>query len=125
MLKDKVLQGLDILVIDDDIELADTLCEVLEDLGAVVQLPIHSFVLALAAVAMLDPKTLVVLDVDLGGTLSFPVARILAARGIPFVLISGRVRYDDVDINPAWLFVDKPFRVAQLCAALKRVSNHA
>jgi hypothetical protein len=67
----------------------------------------------------------VVLDVDLGGTLSFPVARLLAARDIPFVLISGRVRYDDVDINPAWLFVDKPFRVAQLCAALKRVSNHA
>ena len=38
-----------------------------------------------------------VLDVNLGGELSFPIAVTLAERGIPFLFLTG---YDDLSVMP-------------------------
>ena len=71
--------------------------------------------LELAEFATID---LAILDINLAGEQSFPVALVLRRRGIPFVFSSG---YDDQDVPEVWRnekILQKPYDSRQLTAAL-------
>ena len=76
--------GMRILVVEDDIIVALPLVEYLKDAGAEVIGPITDVPRALQ-IASHDKLSGAVLDVNLGKLDVWPVARILAARGIPFI----------------------------------------
>jgi FixJ family two-component response regulator len=62
-----------------------------------------------------------VLDLNLGGELSFPIAVTLAERGIPFVFLTG---YDDIAVLPEQFRkverILKPFDFANLVTVVAR-----
>ncbi|SAL88743.1 two-component response regulator [Caballeronia arvi] len=86
----KILDGRRIMVVEDDYLVALGLSTVLEEAGAKVVGPVAS---AQEAVALLEEgRELVdaaVLDVDLNGEKSYPVADALASRDIRFVFATG------------------------------------
>ena len=86
----KILDGRRILVVEDDYLVALALSTVLEEAGAHVVGPVAS---AEEAVALLEEGRervdAAVLDVDLNGETSYPVADALATRDIRFVFATG------------------------------------
>jgi DNA-binding response OmpR family regulator len=72
--------------------------------------------LELAETASID---LAILDINLAGEASFPVAAVLRRRGIPFVFSSG---YGRQDLPEAWrneTVLQKPYDTRQLADALR------
>ena len=90
------LQGLRVLVVEDSFLVADTICDVLSERGCEVVGPASNLERGwrLSQQEGLDGA---LLDVNLGGELSFPIAASLAQRGIPFVFLTG---YDDISVMP-------------------------
>jgi len=82
------LAGRSVLVVEDEALIAITLTEILHDLGCTVIGPANS---AAAALQWLEqaPPDLAILDVNLAGASSAPVARALRARGVSFVYCTG------------------------------------
>lgn len=103
------LQGLRILVVEDSVLVADTICDLLAEHRCQVVGPAGNLERGwkLAREEALDGA---VLDVNLGGVLSFPIAGTLSERGIPFLFLTG---YDDISVMPpefrAVQRVTKPF----------------
>ena len=86
---DKPVDGLRLLVVEDEYLLALYLSEALEDLGASVVGPVASVDAALDLIAS-DPEIdAAILDVNLGSESVYPVADALASRQVPFVFASG------------------------------------
>ena len=116
---DVALQGRHILVIEDDYWVAQLLIQLLEEAGAQVAGPLGWIEEALAFIgehkAGFDG---VVLDINLHGAKSYPIADALAARGIPFVFTTG---YGPAGIDPpydAHPRCTKPFSQKALVTAL-------
>ena len=61
-----------------------------------------------------------VLDINLAGTMVYPVAEMLAARGIPFLLLSGYGPGAVPVEHASWQVCTKPFRPDQLIAMLAK-----
>ena len=59
-----------------------------------------------------------ILDVNLAGTKVYPVAEMLSARGIPFVLLSGYGAGAAPAEHASWQVCSKPFKFEQLIAML-------
>lgn len=104
-----------VLVVEDEMTIAMMIEDMLTDLGHDVvdiaaRLP---RALEIAAVVALD---YVILDVNLDGQKSFPVAELLRERGIPFAFATG---YGAAGIDAAFAdrpVLTKPFTMAQLAA---------
>ena len=96
MLVPRLLEGLKVLVVEDNLLLAEVTKILLEDSGCQVVGPAgwlqHG--LELARSEALDGA---ILDINLHGEMSFPVAEVLRARGVPFVFVTG---YEDRSIVP-------------------------
>ena len=114
-----VLEGRRILVVEDDYLVAQTLVEFLEDAGALVAGP---FGWIEEAVAYLEshPEKLdgAVLDINLHGEKSYPVADALVSRSVPFVFATGYgagVIEGKYSHHPRY---EKPFNQGALIAAL-------
>lgn len=89
-----------ILVVEDDYLIAAALAELLEESGAVVVGPFGRVAQALDAIrGAAAPLAAGVLDVDLRGETSYPVADALAALGVKVVLTTG---YDTSAIAPEY-----------------------
>jgi CheY-like chemotaxis protein len=84
----KLLSGRRILAVEDDMLIRLTLEDMLADLGceAVSTAGTIDQAVGLIDLHRFDAATL---DVNLGGTSSYPVADALAARGVPFVFSTG------------------------------------
>src|ERR1700761_3697906 len=86
----RILDGRRIMVVEDDYLVALALSAVLEEAGAHVVGPVAS---AQEAVALLEEGReavdAAVLDVDLNGEKSYPVADALALRDIRFIFATG------------------------------------
>ena len=82
------LEGLRVLVVEDDMLIAAYIEDVLQDLGCVVVGPVGKLD---AAMQMANDEVLdaAILDVNVRGGHTYPVAERLRARGIPFALASG------------------------------------
>lgn len=115
-----LLQGCSILVIEDDYLVAVTLAELLEDGGAIVQGPIGWRDEALSYVGdKYQTLDLVVLDVNLHGQVSYPVADALVGHGIPFVFMTG---YGEGVLDEAYRGYprcEKPFQREELFNVLR------
>ena len=101
-------------MVEDDFVLAEDLREELEGRGADVLGPIPGVAEALDLLARGPAPDAALLDINLGGDLVFPVADVLADRGIPFAFATG---YDGWIIPGAYAHVrhfDKPVEMRQL-----------
>ena len=81
-------KGRRVLVVEDELIIAELIEEILLDLGAEVLGPVARLDAALQ-LATQEPIDAAVLDVNIRGGSSYGVADILTQRGIPFVLCSG------------------------------------
>lgn len=102
------LSGVRFLIIEDEMVQAMRLSEMLSEMGGAISHIAFSYNQA-REVAHQPIFDCAVLDVNLGGTLSFPIADTLKLRGIPFVFCTafadGMDAYADVSTT-SW--VDKP-----------------
>ncbi|ATD67589.1 MULTISPECIES: response regulator [Luteimonas] len=115
------LAGCRVLVVEDDYSIAAALAEELADQTAIVIGPAPSVERALKLVDEAARLDLAVLDVNLRGEEVYPVADVLAERGIPFVLVTG---YDRHTIRARYLqecILEKPVGTAAVLSALRRL----
>ncbi|WP_374468332.1 response regulator [Phenylobacterium sp.] len=111
-----------ILVVEDEMTIALLIEDMLTDLG-------HEVVgLAMRlpqALQMADaqPCDFAILDINLDGRFSFPVAERLQARGVPFIFASG---YGSAGLEPPWrgavTVIRKPFQLQDLAGAIAQAA---
>jgi CheY-like chemotaxis protein len=109
-----------LLVVEDEYLIRMLLEDMLADLGYDVAAAVGSMAEASELAAHGDFSA-AILDVNLDGQESFPVADILAARGLPFVFVTGygeRSLPEPYATRPA---LAKPFQAEQLKAMLASV----
>ena len=82
------LHDMQVMIVEDDTLLAIDLAEALRDAGLQVIGPFSTVDGALHGVAAHRPQA-AILDIDLRGQLSFPVADALAGANVPFLWLSG------------------------------------
>jgi DNA-binding response OmpR family regulator len=80
--------GLRVLVVEDEGLIALEIETLLKEMGCVVFGPAPTVARALALIAQ-EEADFALLDVNLGGTRSTPVAEALRERGMPYALITG------------------------------------
>lgn len=68
--------------------------------------------------ARTEKLDLAILDVNIAGTKVYPVAEILAARGVPFLFLSGYGRHAIPESHPDWRVCSKPFKAEDLVGML-------
>jgi DNA-binding response OmpR family regulator len=111
------LQGVKVLVIEDEYLVASLIEDMLESAGCIVSGPIPRLAQALEA-ASSETCDVAVLDVNLAGERIYPVADILARRNVPFVFVTG---YGANTLPGAYAGcprIHKPFKIAELLGAL-------
>lgn len=117
-----MLNGLKILVLEDNLVIAMDVELLLQDLGAVVE-TVATANVALAKLAEFSPDV-AVLDINLDEGTSLPVAEVLIARNIPFIFATG---YSDPSMLPEGfahiLILPKPFETAALERALAQAAG--
>jgi CheY-like chemotaxis protein len=110
--------GLRVLLVDDENLVALLLEDTLAELGHSVVGPVARLATALE-MARHEAIDVAILDVNINGEMSYPIADVLAARGIPFIFSTGYGRlppeYRD---RPA---LRKPFRLDDLQRSLAKV----
>ncbi|RXT56937.1 hypothetical protein B6S44_00335 [Bosea sp. Tri-44] len=110
-----------ILVVEDEYLIAEYITVTLEDLGYVVVGPAPTVPAAIATIAS-ERMDAVLLDANLAGTSSAPIAAELADRGIPFVVVTG---YGTLDLATDALQsaprINKPFTPADIAAILAKL----
>lgn len=117
------LNGRRILVVEDEPIIAMTIEDILIELGAEVVGPATTLEGAIdqAETGQFDAA---MLDLNLNGRRSDPVAKTLAARAIPFVFSTGYTSASSED----WAHIEvlsKPYRPDQVAAALVRAIGEA
>ena len=107
-----------VLVVEDELLIAMELESLLREDGYVVHGPVATIPRALARLDEILPDA-ALLDVNLNGRRSTPVAAALAARGIPFVLLTGygRQQLTEPELRDARI-LSKPVSHQQLRQAL-------
>ncbi len=116
------LLGRRILLVEDEALVAMLIEDALINAGAVMIGPFGAVAPALAAIAA-DPPEFAILDLNLGGESSLPVADDLAARGVPIVFASG---YGTAGLPPRFRarpMLAKPFDPAELITTLMTLSE--
>jgi len=115
-----ILAGRRVLVVEDELMIAMLVESALEDEACTIVGPYGRVSEALEAASSED-LDLAVLDVNLAGEMVFPVAEMLAKRGVPFLLLSGygemALPKDRVD----WPICAKPFKIDDLMSVLSRL----
>ncbi|MBS0360765.1 MAG: response regulator [Proteobacteria bacterium] len=111
------LQGLRVLVVEDEMMVSMLIEDMLADLGCAVVGPASRLDEAIALVkdATIDCA---VLDVNLGGQPIFPVADLLREKGAPFAFATG---YGDAglrEVDRGTPVLQKPFREGDLARVL-------
>lgn len=105
-----------VLVLDDEPLIALDLALALEDAGAVVAGPAHTVSEALAMIAR-HPVDAALLDINLRGETSYPVAAQLIAMDVPFLFVSSMSRGEVPDQYQMYLY-QKPADLQVLGSAL-------
>src|SRR5215469_4024019 len=118
------LHGLSVLIVEDEVLIALEAEAELLRAGTRAMTRAHSIEEAERYITS-APFDVAILDVNLNGRPSFPLADLLADRGISFVFASG---YSDLDALPErWRdvpLVNKPYSTAELAAAIAQARRH-
>jgi len=120
---DAALNGRSVLIVEDESMVAMLLQDTLEDIGYTVigLAPRLNEALKKAASLVFD---IAILDVNLNGSSSFPVAEVLKARGLPFIFATGYSGTSLPDFLQRVPIVQKPFQPQELekaiCTALSQ-----
>ena len=119
MTRSAELQGLRVLVVEDEFLVAMDIEVMLRDLGCEVVGPIGDLASALQA-AQEETLDLALLDANLGGEPVTAVAGALVARAVPIMFCTGYQVENWCNRYPAAPTLMKPFQPADLRAALER-----
>jgi CheY-like chemotaxis protein len=114
------LSGCRVLVVEDETIVSWAIEDMLADLGCEVVGPAARLSQALAIVDS-GNIDLAILDVNLNGQKSFPIADALAARGVPFLFSTGYGSEGILDPYNVYPTIQKPYGQTVLCAALERL----
>ena len=111
-----------VLVVEDEVVVAMLIKEMLQTLGyEVAALSTHlDEALRLARTATYD---LALLDINLNGRQSFPIAEAVRDRGLPFLFASGYGARMLAGRFPGVPLLQKPFSLDELRAALEQLSR--
>lgn len=116
-----ILEGLNVLVVEDQYYIADEMRRTVRGLGGQVIGPAKDAESALGLIEAHGLPDLAVLDVDLGGSSIYPVAEVLRSHGAPFIFASG---YEPWAVEAPFRstpFAPKPVTAAGFIAALRRL----
>lgn len=111
------LAGLRVFVVEDEAPVLMLVTDLLEEFGCVVAATAGSLPRALEAAAA-GSFDLALLDINLAGERVFPVADLLAGRGVPFIFVTGYGAAglrDDFKGRPV---IAKPFAARDLEASI-------
>lgn len=109
-------QGLRVLVVEDEPVVAMCLEDILGGLGCEPVGPVGRLAEGLVLAEQEDLGA-AILDINLAGERSTPIAEALHRRGVPFVFASG---YGAAPEGfEAWPLIEKPYREADIDAALR------
>ncbi len=113
------LQGFRVLVAEDQLLIADTIVQALEDEGCVIVGPVPRVAeaVALASDERLDGA---LLDMKLSRERCFPIAEALAARDVPFAFLTG---YGESALPPAWQAVPRLSKPLDFSALVQLASQ--
>ncbi|MCP1167364.1 response regulator [Limimaricola litoreus] len=109
------LNGLRVLVVEDEMLVCMDLMDMLSELGCIVVGPAARVEQALGIVER-EPIDLAMLDINLGRETSYPIAERLAALGIPYFFSTGYSLVESAFENKPRL--QKPFSERQLSSVL-------
>jgi len=117
---DTMLSGARVLVVEDEMMLLMMIEGMLEDMGCE---SFSAVATVKQALAILDTKTfdVAMLDLNLNGDRSYPIADALAARGVPFLFSTG---YGSGGVGEGYRdrpVLMKPYRIDQLATTLRRL----
>jgi CheY-like chemotaxis protein len=110
-----------ILVVEDEVLIAEMVKGMLDDLGCQCLGPITNLELALAA-ARTESFDAAILNLVIGGENAYAVAEVVAERGMPFAFASGVPRSS---IDPKWRdrpYLAKPYVTADISRWLESLS---
>lgn len=113
-----------ILVVEDEYMLADELQMELDEAGAIVLGPFATLAKAIDLITREQDIDGAILDVNLGGELVYPAARLLLDRGTPFIFTTG---YDAAAIPASFakiLRCEKPVNIASVMRAIGGVAGN-
>ena len=123
--KRDALQGLKVLVLEDETLVSMMVEDMLLDLGCQIVGPFARLDQAITFVSGTDEIDLALLDVNLAGERSFPVAELLRERGTPFVFTTG---YDESGMPDQWRgrpSLRKPFMMHEMATILRKALEKA
>jgi len=117
---DKLLSGRRVLVVEDEMLVLIMIEDMLSDLGCK---SVTSAATVDKALALIKAQTfdIALLDMNLNGNDSHPVAEALSARGVPFVYSTGNTGQGSRDGYSDRPVLKKPFKYDELAAILTRL----
>ena len=118
------LVGLRILVVEDEFLVAVALEDDLREAGAGIVGPFSDLPAALAGVER-QAFDLAVLDINLGGTMVYPLADALLKRQVPFLFLSGYIAGDLPLRFATQCRVSKPYDPARLIDEILKLNPHS
>jgi DNA-binding response OmpR family regulator len=111
------LDGCRILIVEDEMLVSMLMEDILLEFGCVVLGPAARLDAALKAAAEED-LDIALLDVNLAGQRSFPVADVLEKRGVPFIFVSGYGEHGLEAPHNNRPVIQKPFSPESMNAAI-------
>jgi CheY-like chemotaxis protein len=119
------LDGLRVLIAEDEMLVSMLLEEMLDELGCSVLGTAASIEAALSLIETLPEIDAAVLDLNLAGRPIEPVAETLQARGVPILFVTGYGAGTVNDRFPAAKVLQKPFQLPALEQALMAYARPA
>jgi DNA-binding NtrC family response regulator len=119
------LKGVRVLLVEDDAMICLLFEDMLLEFGCAIIGPACDITRAADLARRHVGIDVAILDVHLTGQVVFPVAEILAERGVPFLFATGMGVAALPERWQGYQTVQKPMTIAQLAAALCDALNHA
>ena len=117
---DKLLSGRRVLVVEDEMLVLIMIEDMLADLGCK---SVASAATVDKAIVLINAQVfdIALLDMNLNGTDSHPVAEALSARGVPFIYSTGNTGQSLRDGYSDRPVLKKPFKYEEIAAILARL----
>jgi len=116
----KTPQSARILIVEDEPPVAEDLRTVLVDAGFEIAGVAARVATALSLIETVACDAAIV-DANLAGASASPVAAVLSARGLPFIVLSGYTREQLQSEFSGGFFIEKPYRLTEVIDSLSTI----